>query len=339
MNEIKTKTKSIYQVFTPFRRECANFPVRKPVDIPAIPLFFLSPKDIKKDLNNIPDINHFAEKHEDEVALYGGRKVALRILDKIEKGVYKNYEEERNSMAEEKTTQLAAYLKFGCISAREFYYSILKAHNQSHTLMSQLHWREFYFHLTYGFPALLASQVTANPNETLKSRMSDVNWKYNEEHWNLWCIGKTGFPIVDAGMRQLNETGNMHNRARMIVSMFLTKNLHIDWREGEKFFATKLIDYDPCQNNGGWQWSASTGVDTQPYRIFNCWLQAKRYDPNCEYIKRWVPELSKVPTSDLLKWDNEKVRSKYLKSNMYPPPIVEHAESAAYAKDMLKRIH
>ncbi|KAI8898147.1 FAD binding domain of DNA photolyase-domain-containing protein [Globomyces pollinis-pini] len=338
MDTIKTKSNSFSLVFTPFRRECANFPVRIPWNIPANQRSFVPPNEIKRELNNISDINHFADKHEDAVDLYGGRKAALQILDKIEKGAYKNYEEERNSLYEEKTTQLAAYLKFGCVSARECYYSLLKAYGQSHGLMSQLYWREFYFHMTFQFPTLLASQVTDNPNEPLKSRMKNINWTYNKEHWDLWCIGKTGFPIVDAAMRQMNETGYMNNRARMIVAMFLTKNLHIDWREGEKYFATKLIDYDPCQNNGGWQWSASTGVDGQPYRIFNPWLQAKQHDPKCEYIKRWVPELWMVPISDLLSWDNEKVRNKYLRQGIYTTPIVDHGKTAAYAKDMLKGI-
>jgi len=127
--------------------------------------------------------------------------------------------------------------------------------------------------------------------------------KKSKRYFKKWCRGETGFPIVDAGMRQMNCTGYMHNRLRMITSTFLMKDLHLDWRDGERYFATRLVDYDPASNNGGWQWSAGTGTDSQPYfRIFNPWTQAKKFDKNCEYIKKWIPELKSVPNKDIFKW-------------------------------------
>jgi len=154
-----------------------------------------------------------------------------------------------------------------------------------------------------------------------------------------WMKGETGVPIIDAGMRQLNTTGYMHNRLRMMVSMYLTKDLLIDWRWGEKYFATQLIDYDPAQNNGGWQWSASTGTDSQPYfRIFNPYTMTGKVDADGEYIKEWIPELEGVKSSDLSKWDNEKVRGKYKISGYIEEPIVNHAEMREKALEMFKSI-
>jgi len=147
------------------------------------------------------------------------------------------------------------------------------------------------------------------------------------------CEGKTGFPIVDAGMRELNETGYMHNRVRMIVASFLTKDLHVDWRWGEQYFARQLIDYDPAVNNGNWQWAASTGCDAQPYfRIFNPMLQHKRYDPDSEYVKKWVPELSEMDSKEVLKLYEFKIDS----PKNYPRAIINHKEAIKWAKMVYK---
>lgn len=142
-----------------------------------------------------------------------------------------------------------------------------------------------------------------------------------------WKQGKTGFPIVDAAMRELNTIGWMHNRSRMIVASFLSKNLFLDWHEGERYFASKLVDYSPMQNSGGWQWTVGNGTDAAPYfRIFNAWTQQKNYDPDCIYIKKWIPELQNVPNEDILKWD--KCYEKYLKKGVkYYAPIVSHDET------------
>jgi len=146
--------------------------------------------------------------------------------------------------------------------------------------------------------------------------------------------GITGFPIVDAGMRELNNTGFMHNRVRMIVASFLTKDLHINWKLGERYFAKKLIDYDPCVNVGNWQWAASTGCDAQPwFRIFNPWLQQKKYDPDCQYIKNWIPELSDFSCNEIHYWYKQ---SKPKSS--YPLPLLEHSEEVIITKELFKRL-
>ncbi len=170
--------------------------------------------------------------------------------------------------------------------------------------------------------------------------MNDVKWRDPDDCWDLWkawCDGKTGYPIVDAGMRELLATGFMHNRVRMLVANLLVKNLHIDWRHGEKYFAQTLIDYDPIVNNGSWQWCASVGVDPQPCRIFNIWFQTKKFDAECKYIKKWVPELSAVPCSVIIDWDKEKIREGYVKRGIYMNPIVDFWSTIEYAKSNLSK--
>jgi deoxyribodipyrimidine photo-lyase len=167
----------------------------------------------------------------------------------------------------------------------------------------------------------------------MKQKYNKIRWHSNSRWFKAWCNGETGFPVVDAGMRELNTTGYMHNRARLIVASFLTKTLLIDWKEGEEYFASKLTDYDPASNNGNWQWVASTGADSQPYfRIFNPWEQAKEWDPDCEYIKKWVPELKDVPVKDILNWDTTFNEFKDIK---YPKPIVDYKKQKDLALKML----
>jgi deoxyribodipyrimidine photo-lyase len=163
-----------------------------------------------------------------------------------------------------------------------------------------------------------------------------IKWHHNNMWFKAWTTGNTGFPVVDAGMRQLNTTGYMHNRARLIVASFLVKILLIDWREGEKYFASKLTDYDPASNNGNWQWISGGGADSQPYfRIFNPWEQAKNYDPKCEYIKHWVPELKEVSNKDILNWDSEWMN---FKENKYPKPICDYGKQRDLALKMYKTV-
>ena len=142
------------------------------------------------------------------------------------------------------------------------------------------------------------------------------------EQFNKWCKGETGFPLVDAGMRQMNKTGFMHNRLRMVTASFLIKDLHIDWRMGEQYFATQLVDYDPASNNGGWQWVAGTGTDASPYfRIFNPWTQIKRFDKECKYIKKWIPELEHIKPAHITKWFDKHMKYPEVE---YPKPMVNH---------------
>lgn len=177
-----------------------------------------------------------------------------------------------------------------------------------------------------------------------KNKINFIEWKNDPKEFKLWCNGKTGFPIVDVGMRELNETGYMHNRVRLITASFLVKDLHIDWRYGERYFGLKL-DYDPAINNGNWQWVASTGCDAQPFfRIFNPWLQQKQFDPNCNYIKKWIPELEDTSVNLIHEWYNT-VNSTIGKSTKlsqienYPRPIVEHHKEIIVTRDLYNLIN
>lgn len=265
MGTIVNKSNEPYKVFTPFYKQCILHKVDRP-------------NRITDNIKCVKDVLSFDKKkyyiHNDKIAVNGGRKLALERM-KIKMNDYSNM---RDYPALDKTTKLSAYIKFGCVSIREVFYN----YEGNKELQRELFWREFYANILYHFPDVLGN--------SFKKKYDNIKWNDNKELFKLWCEGKTGYAIVDAGMKQLNETGWMHNRVRMITAMFLTKDLLIDWRWGEKYFATKLVDYDPASNNGGWQWSASTGTDSQPYfRIFNPDLQAKRFDKNLEYINRWNP--------------------------------------------------
>lgn len=253
----------------------------------------------------------------------GGRKEALNLLRKI-KG-YENYDKSRQYPALHGTTYLSAHHKFGTISIRETYATTLKAFDSRHGLITELYWRDFFTHIAFHFPRVFG--------HAFHQQYDHLPWSQNEKHFRAWCEGRTGFPIVDAGMRQLNLTGYMHNRVRMIVASFLTKDLHIDWRLGEKYFAQQLVDYDASVNNGNWQWAASTGCDAQPYfRIFNPWLQQKKFDPDCVYIKHYVPELAKYSPRDI----HELCETPLKEKSTYPRPIVNHAIESTKAKAMYK---
>ena len=269
MGAIRNNKDEPYKVFTPF--------YKKSLAIKVKPVSNTETKSVLN-LNVIKHIKGF-DKHRyyepnDDIAVRGGRDKALERFKKI----MTDYAKTRDYPAMDKTTRLSAYIKFGCVSIREVYYN----YKNVKELQRELLWREFYANILYYFPHVLGN--------AFKEQYDNVKWTNNKVWFKRWCQGKTGYAMVDAGMAQLNKTGWMHNRLRMITAMFLTKDLLIDWRWGEKYFATKLVDYDPASNNGGWQWSASTGTDSQPYfRIFNPDLQLKRYDKDYEYIRTWIP--------------------------------------------------
>ena len=203
-----------------------------------------------------------------------------------------DYDEEKDIPGAGGTSRLSALLRFGICSTREVYHAVLASHNYKHGLIRQLYWRDFYFQIGFHFPHVYRS--------AFRKKYDQLTWDRNPKGLLAWQTGRTGFPIVDAGMRELLATGYMHNRVRMVVASFLTKNLHIDWREGERHFARYLIDFDPALNNGNWQWSASTGCDAQPYfRIFNPWRQQLKFDRECTYIKQWVPELRELSSNQI----------------------------------------
>lgn len=255
------------------------------------------------------------------LAIKGGRHEARQLITHL--ASLENYPSLRDFPAKSGTTRLSAHNKFGTISIRELYYAIAKRYGTAHTLIKELYWRDFFTHIGFHFPRVFG--------ENFQSKYNAIHWNKPDNTFERWCNGLTGFPIVDAGMRELNKTGYMHNRVRMIVASFLCKDLHIDWREGERYFAQTLIDYDPCVNNGNWQWAASTGCDAQPFfRIFNPWLQQKKFDPEGIYIKKWVTELQDIPAATLHDLYKSQVPH-------YPSPIVNHAQAAAEAKIRYRR--
>nr|WP_294904008.1 deoxyribodipyrimidine photo-lyase [uncultured Lacibacter sp.] len=197
------------------------------------------------------------------------------------KEIIRKYKEQRDFPAIDGTSRLSVHLRFGTISIRDL---AREAKGLSEGFLNELIWRDFYHMILWHFPQV-------GEGKAFKKEYDFIEWRHNENDFQQWCDGQTGYPIVDAGMRELNATGFMHNRVRMIVASFLTKHLLIDWRWGEAYFAKKLLDFDLAANNGGWQWAAGSGCDAAPYfRIFNPYLQTQKFDPKLEYIRKWVPE-------------------------------------------------
>ena len=219
--------------------------------------------------------------------------------------IVENYDKTRDIPSINGTTKLSVHLRFGTISIRQ----LMRQSKELNTkYFNELIWREFYQSILWHFPKVV--------DQNFNSKYDSVEWRNNEEEFEKWCKGITGYPIVDAGMRELNQTGYMHNRVRMIVASFLTKHLLIDWRWGEAYFAAKLLDFELASNNGGWQWASGTGVDAAPYfRVFNPYIQTEKFDPKKEYIRKWVPEFE---------------------SPDYPSPIVDHSFARERALDAYK---
>ncbi len=223
----------------------------------------------------------------------------------LDETILNSYAQKRDFPAVLGTSRLSIHLRFGTISIRKI---VAKAHAYSNKLLTELIWREFYMMILWHFPHVV--------DKAFKPAYDTIQWENNLDHFQAWCQGNTGYPMVDAGMRELNQTGYMHNRVRMITASFLTKHLLIDWRWGEKYFAKKLLDYELASNNGGWQWVAGSGCDAAPYfRIFNPYLQAKKFDPQEKYIQTWCPDY---------------------KTKKYPKPIIEHKQARNRALNTYK---
>lgn len=232
------------------------------------------------------------------LAQLGFNKTTLPLPDKNFKSALKNYSQERDYPAKDATSKIGLHLRFGTISIRALVAEAIA--QKSEVWLSELVWRDFYFSILWHFPY--------SAFNSFRSEYDHIQWRNNEREFTAWCEGKTGYPLVDAGMRQLNKTGFMHNRIRMVTASFLSKHLLIDWRWGAHYFATKLLDYEMASNVGGWQWAAGSGVDAAPYfRIFNPYEQQKKFDKDLKYIRKWVPEFD-----DPFK---------------YPQPIVDHKEA------------
>jgi deoxyribodipyrimidine photo-lyase len=313
-----------YLKFTPYFNQ-AN---KKKIDSPKIVRIKID--KINKKLKHTINLNDAMKKFtkiNNNLIVRGGRIEAIKVL-KLALKNQKHYSKTRDNISYN-TSLLSAYIKFGCLSIREIY----KSFHSNRDFIRQLHWRDFYSQIIYFYPRVIGN--------SLKENYDKIKWHNSARLFKAWCDGKTGFPIVDAAMRQLNEIGWMHNRGRMIVSSFLTKILLIDWRLGERYFATKLVDYDPANNNGGWQWSAGTGADSQPYfRIFNPFLQSQTHDPDCEYIKRWIPELREVDNDLIHNWDKEwNKEDQHNTTGIYIKPIVNYAEQKEKALKMYKNVY
>ncbi len=309
-----------YSMFTPFYKKAVTYSIDEPVKKRTMN-FYSKPIDYAHTTSLYKTV--FKGTPNKNLYVKGGRTESLKILKHIKD--HADYKKERD-IPSIPTTGLSAHNKFGTVSIREVYHAFKEEFGLGSVLVQQLFWRDFFTHVAYHSPFVFG--------HSYKSKYDGIEWNRSKKDFQKWCEGKTGFPIVDAGMRQLNETGFMHNRVRMIVGSFLTKDLLIDWRWGEKYFAQKLIDYDPAVNNGNWQWVASTGCDAQPYfRIFNPWTQQKKFDPECEYIKTWVPELQKLDSKVIHNWF--KSTSPRIE---YPRPILDHKIAAAHALKAYKKV-
>ena len=299
--------KEYYSVFNAFYNNMMGKTIPKPVSKKI--KFTNSIQTEKKTIDTLK--KYFTQNN--EVIVRGGRKQGLLKLKGLSK--FKDYAKIRN-LPMYNTTLLSAYIKFGCVSMREVYHAMIKHVGKKSELTRQLIWHDFYAFLMMFLPE---EQTIGGGNFKNKK----VAWKNNPSLFRKWCEGKTGIPIIDASMRQLNTVGWMHNRSRLLVSNFLTKVLKIDWHKGERYFATMLVDYDVSSNNLNWQWSSGVGTDRTPYeRIYNPFKQAKEIDPDCVYIKKYVPELRNVDNHDILNWD--KVYDEI--DINYPKPIIDVGE-------------
>lgn len=333
LNSILTGSGTSYSVFTPFYKNVLSH--IDDIDMPKTTSHRLSICSLSKMRSPI-SLDTIIKKYIDRTKLaplreiYGGRSNGLIKLQNKYMKQHTNYDKTRDTL-QEKTTQLSAYIKYGCVSIREVFYAMMKVFkNKNHSLIRQLLWREFYAHLYYSNPQLLQGI-------SLKEKYDKIVWTGKTRDFNRWCQGKTGFPIIDACMTQLNKTGYMHNRGRLICASFLVKILLVDWKKGEKYFAQKLVDYDPVSNNGGWTWVASNGADSQPYfRILNPWIQGGRHDPECEYIKQWLPQLQNIEPHKLHQWD-EYAGEYRLHEIDYVKPIVDYKTQRKQALELYKQ--
>lgn len=270
-----------YTVFTPYSRKWKA----------VLTDFHLKPYPNKKYFKNF---YKQPERKMPALKEMGFESAGLSFPEKEWKGqVIRNYKEQRDIPSVQGTSRLSVHLRFGTISIRTL---AAEAGALNETFLNELIWRDFYHMILWHFPKVVG--------HAFKPEYDKIRWRNNEKEFKAWCDGETGYPIVDAGMRELNATGFMHNRVRMIVASFLAKHLLIDWRWGEAYFAKKLLDFDLAANNGGWQWAAGSGCDAAPYfRVFNPYLQTQKFDPELKYIRKWVPEFEELT---------------------YPQPIVQH---------------
>ena len=328
-----------YTVFTPFKKKFLSVLFENDYAKIQCELQALSKYSEKQFNLSTKDFKKYEPGKSENSFLKGGRKEGITLLKSFYESGLKSYQEKRDFPAINGTSLLSPHLHFGTVSIRECFRATYKKLEASQditgieTWLSELIWREFYYQITFHFPHVM--------KKSFKSDYGNILWENDSSNFKKWCEGKTGYPIVDAGMRQLVREGWMHNRVRMVTAMFLTKDLLIDWKWGEKFFAEHLIDLDFANNNGGWQWSASTGCDAQPYfRIFNPYLQSAKFDADGIYIKKYLPELTNIPSkyihnpSEMTPSEQKELNFKTGKD--YPLSIVNHFEMKERAINLFK---
>ena len=324
---IRKESGEPYRVFTPYMRRWKSGYLVQPIKLLPAPGRVITAVDVES--VSIPE----QTRSEALWVFQPGEKSARAKLQGFTSGdnagIY-TYGDLRNRMDLDGTAGISPYLRFGLISVRECVLAAKQAMEAApdkaaraaaEVWLNELIWREFYISILYHFPDVMS--------HSFKADFREVRWNNDLDDYHAWCEGRTGYPVVDAAMRQLAETGWMHNRARMIVASFLVKDLAIDWRWGEEFFMQQLIDGDPAANNGGWQWTAGTGTDAAPYfRIFNPVLQAKKFDPKGAYIRKWVPALSDVPVKFVHSpWEmpqEVQQQANCIIGENYPHPIIDH---------------
>lgn len=326
-DELKTAEGKPYAVFTPYARKWKQLPKPRPIGQPGA---FRSPGPVSDRIPTGRSVGRPVKIW--SPAARGGESEANDRWRFFLKGALTEYAVSRDFPGRMGTSMMSPYLRFGCISPLKMYSDLrnIRAGATPETqeaidkYLDELVWREFYISVLHHFP------FTAYRN--YRREFDNLNWSFDEKNFESWKEGRTGFPLVDAGMRQLNATGWMHNRVRMVVASFLTKDLLTDWRQGEEYFASMLLDIEKASNVGGWQWSASAGVDPRPLRIFNPVLQSERFDEAGNYIRKWIPELAKVPD----KFIHEPVKMTpamqkdigLIIGRDYPEPIVDHRTAA-----------
>ena len=328
-DEVLTQSALPYRVYTPYSRNWLGLtkpsplakpsPLRTPPEISSLPL---------------PTVGVWGWENPNTQTVAPGERAARGRLKDAIAGTIQHYSANRDFPAANGTSRISQDLRFGLVSIRTVYAEALKARAAADVagmagidvFIKELAWREFYFAILHHFPNVLDEEFNAD--------WRGLPWDEPGERFELWKHGRTGFPIVDAGMRELSATGFMHNRVRMITAMFLTKDLHIDWKQGESWFMQNLVDGEIASNNGGWQWSAGTGADAAPYfRIQNPWSQTARYDADGIYIKRWIPELAKTHPSRFLEapTDGRPIAPDY------PLPCVDHKTERERTLAIFKR--
>ncbi|MEQ6292316.1 cryptochrome/photolyase family protein [Vogesella sp. GCM10023246] len=318
-DEVLTKQGKPYTVFTPYIRAWRQrFTPALAQTLPTPMAGALAPPSAAQGLPSLATLG-FAAASQQLLRLQTGRSGGEALLQDFAQRI-RHYKAARDYPAVKGVSYLSAHLRFGTISIREAVQLAISEEGEgAESWLNELIWREFYQQLLWHFPAVV--------EQSFKAEYRQLVFPGQDSWFDAWCQGNTGYPIVDAAMRQLNHSGFMHNRLRMVAASFLVKDLLIDWRRGEAYFAAKLLDFDLAANNGGWQWAASTGCDAQPYfRIFNPVSQSEKFDPEGKFIRRYVPELAALDNKAIhAPWQAKSLPSDFQLGRDYPAPIVEHA--------------